>query len=302
MTLLPAIELVDNFTYDSDHSYYTLVTHDGLANLGYIDPETAKLFVGKSGFIVRDRTIQIDAEFDTFEKRNTLFRELAESLRLLSQFDEELNKGWRNELYLVYYPDSVPYFLVERAFSVLIGVVTYGAHITGYVPASKSSDGHLKLWIPRRSPTKPTFPNMLDNTIAGGLGHPYGLWETVVKESYEEAGISEEFVTKNAKSVGVVQYMYQTPKGRVQPEVEYLYDLEFPNETDVIPHPVDGESQDFQLMTVDEVLARFDEFKPNCKMVIVDFLVRHGFVNPENEANYAQLLVRSHRKFPFPVK
>lgn len=57
----------------------------------------------------------------------------------------------------------------------------------------------MKIWVPRRSPTKATWPSMLDNTVAGGI--PAGLTpaETMVKECDEEASLPEEFVTKRLK-------------------------------------------------------------------------------------------------------
>lgn len=290
---LDIINKVDNFTYEEDKSFFRLLSHDGKTPLGLIDHSVAKYFQ-KSDFIFTEDAIQINPIYDTFTKRNDLFLDLASDLKSVPEFKEELGKGWRNELYVVYNPTSVPYFLVERAFSVLIGVVTYGVHLTGYV---QDASGKLKIWVPRRSDTKPTFPSMMDNTVAGGLGYPYGIWETVVKECYEEAGLDEEFVKKNTKSAGVVQYMYRTSKGRVQPEVEYVFDIKFPE--NVIPHPVDGETQDFKLMEVEEVISKLDEFKPNCALVIIDFLIRHGYIGAE-EDGFGELLVRLHRSFPYP--
>ncbi|KAJ9100272.1 hypothetical protein QFC19_005625 [Naganishia cerealis] len=240
----------------------------------------------------------------TIEARNEVCSSIASRWRHLPQFSLSLDKGWRDELYTVYNPLSTPYMLVERAFLVLLGIVTYGVHINGYVPASKSKDGKLKMWIPRRSPTKSTFPGMLDNTVAGGLGYPYGINHTVTKECQEEAGLDAEFVKLHIKPTGVVLYMIQPhgPEHQVQPEVEYTFDLEFDDETSVVPHPEDGEAEYFLLMTLDELLPKVlaGEFKPNCGLIIVDFLIRHGLVGPETPG-YAEIVSRCHRRFPFPT-
>jgi len=45
--------------------------------------------------------------------------------------------------------------------SALFGFNQYGTHINGYT----FRDGELIMWIGRRSKTKPTFPNMLDNMV-----------------------------------------------------------------------------------------------------------------------------------------
>lgn len=306
-SLLSLIKEVDTFPYDGiPPEYYLLYAHDGSTLLGYVYHEIALLMDTESPFQVKheDKTIAIPAEYDTFEKRNKLMESTASAWRALPQLEQSLDKAWRNELYVVHNPTNTPYMLIERAFSVLIGVVTYGVHMTGYVLPKNTSSGEMKLWIPRRSPTKQTFPNKLDNTVAGGLGYPCGVWETLVKESYEEAGLNKEFVELGAKAVGVLLYMIQPEGTHNQPEVEYIYDLEFPDESTIIPIPVDGEAQDFQLLGVLEVLERIKahEFKPNCALVIIDFLIRWGYITPENEPSYLEIVHRSHRRFPFPSR
>jgi hypothetical protein len=40
---------------------------------------------------------------------------------------------------------------------------------------------------------------------------------------------------------------------------------------------------------VSEVIANTDEYKPNCALVIMDFLIRHGFVAPD-QPKYVELV------------
>ena len=47
-----------------------------------------------------------------------------------------------------------------------------------------------------------------------------GMFESLVKESMEEASLEEDLVRKHAKAVGVVSYFYRTSAGWLQPEVE----------------------------------------------------------------------------------
>lgn len=302
-SLLNVINEVDSFRLND--TYYKLLTHDAGAVLGYIAPFVAQFFQHTPSFEFDGdaKTIKIGSEYDSFEKRNALFQDIGNQWRQYPEFHELLDKGWRNELYTVYNPSSVPYMLIERAFSVLLGVVTYGVHINGYVPPENSSNGKLKFWVPRRSATKPTYPGKLDNTVAGGLGYPYGLTETVIKECFEEAGLEEEFVKSHIKSTGVVSYMYLTKDGRVQPEVEYTYDIKFDDEENIIK-PQDGEAESLQLLDVDQVLEKLHnkEFKPNCGLIIVDFLIRHGHITPENEPNYLEIVSRCHVAMPFATR
>jgi hypothetical protein len=40
-----------------------------------------------------------------------------------------------------------------------------------------------------------------------------------------------------------------------------------------------------------------EEFKPNCNLVIIDFLVRHGSLEPET-AGYSELVTALHPPLP----
>jgi hypothetical protein len=74
----------------------------------------------------------------------------------------------------------------------------------------------------------------------------------------------------------------EAPEG-LKPDVMFCYDLELP--ADFLPTNTDGEIDSFQLMPVDEVAALVhdtQEFKFNCNLVIIDFLLRHGVIPPEH--------------------
>lgn len=54
--------------------------------------------------------------------------------------------------------------------------------------------------------------------------------------------------------------------------------------------------QGFELIPVESVLERVfsPEFKTTSAPVIIDFLIRHGFITPENEANFTQIVELLH--------
>lgn len=305
-TLIKHIAKVDNLSETDIYKYYNFKSHDGKVTLGYITEKSADHFKQEESFLVdeKEKTISLAAYFDTIEKRNSLFRDLGLRWRRKPELSEIVDKGWRNELYTVYNPTHIPYFHVERSMTPLLGVITYGIHVNAYVPAEKTTNGKIKVWTPRRAANKPTYPGMLDNTVGGGLGYPHGIEETVIKECYEEAGLASSFVKRNVRSAGVVQYFHKPNDDySVQPEVEYVFDLLLHGEDEIKLQSVDGEAEEFRLMDVDEILFRLEnsEFKPNCGMIILDFLIRHGHVTPENECNYIEMLTRSHRLMPFPT-
>lgn len=84
---------------------------------------------------------------------------------------------------------------------------------------------------------------------------------------------------------------------RAKPELQYVYDLELPEDGSVVPETNDGEAQDFRLLSIAEVLASIwkGEWKPNCALVVVDFLVRHGLVSAETDARYLEVCGRLRR-------
>lgn len=213
--------------------------------------------------------------------------------------------GWRDELYPVYGTDNEVLWNIERSASVLFGIASYGIHMMAYVRCPDASHG-IKLWVPRRSATKSTYPSMLDNTVAGGMATGEDKFEALVRECMEEASFPEEIVRKNVKAHDALTYMYIRgataggETGLVQPECEYIYDLELP--ADVIPKPNDSEVEQFYLWTVEEVQEhmKMGEFKANCGIVLLDFFIRHSILTRENESHFDEIKSRIHRKLPFP--
>ena len=86
-----------------------------------------------------------------------------------------------------------------------------------------------------------------------------------------------------------VSYAMDTHRG-FRPDVIFVYDLGLP--VDFVPRNTDGEVDDFYLWPVDHVMGEVrdsESFKINCALVIVDFLVRHGYISPE-EPDYQQIV------------
>lgn len=212
-------------------------------------------------------------------------------------------RKWRNERYPVYGPKGELVLEMERCASPLFGIVGYGAHMTAY---TRDESGY-KIWVPRRAKNKQTYPGLLDNTVGGGMCTDEKPFECIVREAMEEASLPEDAVRASVVSGGCVTYWHVRDNRAggetllAQPEVEYVYDLEL--DATVIPEPCDGEAEDFKLMSVPEVQAALanNEFKPNCAMIIIDFMIRHGILTAENEPDYVQIIARSHRRLEYPT-
>ena len=56
-------------------------------------------------------------------------------------------------------------------------------------------------------------------------------------------------------------------------------------------------------MPVSEVMDALHagQFKPNSGLMMVDFLIRHGLVTPENEPAYAEIMTRMHRRLGLSI-
>lgn len=190
---------------------------------------------------------------------------------------------------------------IERFFSPLFGIISRGAHLTAYV---RTPEG-LKIWVPRRSASMPTYPSMLDSTVAGGVPASQTPFENIIQEANEEASLPADLVRRDIKSVGVLTYMSRTDKGAraepglIIPDMIYLYDIEL--SPTVIPKPHDTEVMEFYLMSVDEVKERMlnKEFKTNCSVVMIDFFIRHGIITNDNEKDFVEINMRMHRRLPF---
>ena len=75
-------------------------------------------------------------------------------------------------------------------------------------------------------------------------------------------------------------------QGRLKNDVVFCFDLELPE--DFVPVAVDGEVDSFELCSLSKVAELLDcdptepqAYKPNVNLVVIDFLLRRGFIPPE---------------------
>ncbi len=183
--------------------------------------------------------------------------------------------------------------LIDRAVAPYFGVRAFGQHVNGYV----RDGGELKIWVARRSMDRKNHPGMLDNMVAGGLPYGISLEQNLLKECQEEASIPVALASK-AELVGTVTYSAEIPKG-YKPDTLFCYDLELP--ADFIPTCSDGEVEEFYLRSVEsvmEVVEHSSEYKLNCNLVIIDFLLRHGYLEKDHK-EYSELVSGLHPELLF---
>jgi 8-oxo-dGTP pyrophosphatase MutT (NUDIX family) len=312
-TNLDLINDCDAFPYPPSNEYFDQIDHVihfrvasyPETTLGYMLPSVALTFQHlpnwKLDLDSTPRTLTLEAGADA-ESRSLAMHKTTAAMRATGHF--RILDKWRDELYPIYGPNGDEVLRLERSSSQLFGVVTYGIHMTAY---RRDEDGALQVWVPRRSKTKGTFPSMLDNSVAGGISAGEDPWNSLIRESEEEASLPED-VAQNATGVGAVTYFYVSgqnsggEEGLLQPECQLVYDLDLTGK-DVELKPNDSEVEAFEIMNVDQIRAALSagEFKPNCALVMLDFLVRHGQITQRNEPNFLEIVARLHRKLEFPL-
>ncbi len=237
-------------------------------------------------FRIDHEAVTLDPGLGCFEARSAAFDVVLHRLA-----GDGAISGWRGEKYPI--PPSFtepPLLQMERAAVTLFGAGSFGVHVNGYVRHDKG----LKMWIARRARAKPSYPGELDNFVAGGQPIGIGLMENVIKEAAEEADVPPAIAAATVPT-GAVSYCHEVPDGDfpggLSPDVMFVYDMELP--VDFVPRNTDGEIDEFYLLSMAEVMETTREtrdFKFNCALVNIDFFIRHGFLNAENDPDYLEIL------------
>jgi 8-oxo-dGTP pyrophosphatase MutT (NUDIX family) len=263
------------------HNYLDFVIEDTV--VGAVHRHRWPLLQERPGvFHVDDTRVTLNPRLDTPAARTEALAGVLCEWRNAGLFP-----GWRDELYRVSAGFDVPPLMaLERAAASTFGILRYGAHLNGVV----RKNGRLHLWIARRALTKPEHPGKLDHIVAGGIPAGLSAWDVVIKECQEEANIPPELV-QHARPVSLISYMIDVNFRRHR-DLIFIYDLELPEA--FIPQNTDGEVAEFYLWPIEqviEIMTTTEDFKMNNNLVIIDFLLRHGYVGPD-DPHYAAIAQR----------
>lgn len=260
--------------------------------LGWITPARAEVLLGFATVftpLARRKGVTFVTGLDTAEARG------AAVAALIPHLPRDLFAKPRDELYAVKNCWSDPEaFRIDRALVPAIGARAFGVHLNGYV--RRGAD--IFLWIGTRALDLRVEPGKRDNMVAGGQPAGLSLMDNLVKECGEEAGL-DEAVARRALSAGTLSYAFDAPEG-LRMDTLFCYDLAMPE--DLIPQPSEEISR-FDLMPVHEALALIadtDSFKFNVGLVIVDFALRHGLIDPDAARDF-ELLAAGLRERPQPI-
>lgn len=253
--------------YNLDHFLPFLVEAQ---QYGWVRPEFAKILAGfPDAFQITEAGLEMPAVLGSPGERTLAAAEVMETLHSNGTIDT-----WVGESYPVVKAwGDRPQMYLERAAAAYMGVKAFGVHVNGLV----IRQGELHLWVATRAKDKPTFPGMLDHIAAGGQPAGLSLELNVIKECLEEAAIPAD-ISSEAELVSEIEYCMETRRG-LRPDTIFVFDLELSD--DFTPYNTDGEVESFELMSIEEVaeiVMNTCKFKPNCNLVIIDLLMRKGFI------------------------
>lgn len=181
---------------------------------------------------------------------------------------------FRNEAFDVReFPGGPVLSTIDRGALPAFGVMAEGVHLNGLVQRPEG----LHLWVARRAADKALDPGKLDNLAAGGVSAGMTAWETLIKESSEEAAIPAGLAAQ-ARHVGELGYSLMRPEG-LRRDLLHCYDLDLPES--FVPSAADGEVESFELWPIERAYAAVrdtDDFKFNVSLVLIDLFRRQGML------------------------
>ena len=233
-------------------------------------------------FALDESAVHLSPTLSSPEKRTAALSEVCQTLA-----QRELVAPLRHEPYAVKQRWSSPELCrVDRVCAGFFGVRSWGVHVNGY---RRLNDDSLALWVAKRAANRAVEPGKWDNMVAGGQPAGLSVGENVVKEAYEEAGIPTD-IARQARAVGAITYALQTQTS-LRRDTLFCFDLEV--DADFQPVNTDGEVERFELWPLAralDVVRATTDFKYNVGLTIIDFAVRHGALNADNESDYEALL------------
>jgi 8-oxo-dGTP pyrophosphatase MutT (NUDIX family) len=159
---------------------------------------------------------------------------------------------WRNELlavaalpktYAVLQDLPLSLAVVERGAARVLGIFTHAVHMVGL-----SAKGDI--WLQQRALSKATDPGLWDSMAGGLLNSTDTLTQGVLRETYEEAGLTRDDLS-DCVPCGMVQEHRYTDDGYIAQAVWAHRATLKPN---VTPHNLDGEVMGFACVSRDTLL------------------------------------------------
>lgn len=201
---------------------------------GFIHPEAILALQNKDYFKQDELAIYLAEVAVSKAILNEILLDVALSLRAAG-----LTRAWRDELLHVY-AEGITIGQIERAAMRPLGLLTQAIHLNGWTP-----DGDIYLQL--RASTKAFDPNKWDTLVGGLLNAEDSVTEGLIRESEEEAGLSQTDLKLRTPIRSILRMRRRLPEG---------YQLEDILVSDcIIPHGTQPQNQDGEV-------ERIEIFKP----------------------------------------
>lgn len=187
---------------------------------------------------------------------------LAEALR-----EAGLCGPWRNEQLAVTNPQGDVVGTVERGAVRVLGIATRAVHLVGLAP-----DG--RMWVQKRSMTKPNNPGLWDTLMGGMVSAADSLPQALARETWEEAGLHVEAL-QGLRHGGHVDFSRPSREGGgagyMRERIDWFC-AQVPG--GVEPSNQDGEVERFDLLPLDGLRAQVAQglFTLEAGLVIAGYL------------------------------
>lgn len=181
--------------------------------------------------------------------------------------DADLCGPWRNEQLAVCNPAGEVVATVERGAVRVLGITTRAVHLVGLAP-----DG--RMWVQKRSMTKPNNPGLWDTLMGGMVSAADSLPQALARETWEEAGLQVEAL-QGLRHGGQVDFSRPSREGGgagyMRERIDWFC-AQVPE--GVEPHNQDGEVERFDLLTLDGLRTQVAQglFTLEAGLVIAGYL------------------------------
>jgi 8-oxo-dGTP pyrophosphatase MutT (NUDIX family) len=177
---------------------------------------------------------------------------------------------WRNEQLAVRSVSGQLLATVERGAVRALGIGTHGVHLHGYTDDNK-------IWIQQRALDKKTHPGLWDTLMGGMVSAGDSLERALERETMEEAGLRLKQV-QDLRHVGsFTMRLPNAPDNGLEYVVERIdwYECLVPD--DVIPVNTDGEVQQFNLVSREELCQMLlgGLFTTEAAMILGQWMINH---------------------------
>ncbi|MFZ9121729.1 MAG: NUDIX hydrolase [Burkholderiaceae bacterium] len=202
------------------------------------------------------------------------------SLELREALSGQPDFAWRDEAHrmvggdgqILWSPDGQPLGL-ERSLFRPLGLLAQSVQLNVL-------DANGSLWVARRSLSKAIDPGLWDAAVAGGLPRGEFPREAMVREAWEEAGLSPA-VAEQARFCGPVRAVRLLPQ-QVHLERVWTFSLTVPD--DWVPTPQDGEVMAVDRWSMASVWQAWREGRFNHEAAVATLACHAPFVLSASES------------------